>query len=255
MVSVIYDKPSKGIAKVTINRPEALNALNTTVLFNLENVLSEIERDKDLRVVVITGAGRSFVAGADIKEMQSLNSIEAREFAEFGLRVMRRIESLTIPVIAAVNGFALGGGCELALACEIRYASEKAKFGQPEVSLGITPGFGGTQRLSRLVGLAQAKELIYTGDIIDAYKAKNIGLVNEVFSPETLDEEVMKLATKIANQSKNAVCYAKAAINKGLETDLATSMEIERNLFALCFSSEDQKEGMQAFIEKRKPTF
>lgn len=254
MSLVLYEK-NETIGKITINRPESLNALNSSILTALNEVLARIEEDNDLRVVIITGSGRSFVAGADIKEMESYNSIQARKYAELGLSTMQRIEDLPIPVIASVNGFALGGGCELSLACEIRYASDKAKFGQPEVSLGITPGFGGTQRLSRLIGLAQAKELIYTGKVIDASEALRIGLVNKVFSSENLEEETIKLANSIAKQSTSAVKYAKVSINKGYDSALVNSFEYEKNLFSLCFSTEDQKEGMQAFVEKRKPKF
>lgn len=254
MSSVLYAKIGH-IAKVTINRPEALNALNSAVFEELNLILTQIEEDKTLRAVVVTGSGRSFVAGADIKEMQDHNSLQAREYAELGLSTFKRLEDLPIPVIASVNGFALGGGCELALACEIRYASEKAKFGQPEVGLGITPGFGGTQRLSRVVGLSQAKEMIYTGKMIDAQEALAIGLVNKVFPVEQLEEEVMKLAETITKQSKTAVEYAKVSINSGYDTTLANSFEYEKNLFSLCFSTSDQKEGMKAFVEKRKPQF
>ncbi len=254
MANVLYEKSNK-IGKIIINRPDALNALNSEVLHHLNEVLTKVELDPEVRVLVITGSGRSFVAGADIKEMLDYNSNEAREYAELGLRTMQRIENLSIPVIASVNGFALGGGCELALACEIRYASDKAKFGQPEVGLGITPGFGGTQRLPRLVGLANAKELIYTGKVIDAQEALRIGLVNKVFSNETLEEETMKLAQDIAKQSTTAVRYAKVSINRGFDTTLANSFEYEKNLFSLCFSTDDQKAGMLAFVEKRKAQF
>lgn len=254
MTSVLYQKNDK-IGKITINRPEALNALNSDILLELNKVLAQVEQDQDLRVVIITGSGRSFVAGADIKEMQTYDSIEARKYANLGLATMQRVESLPIPVIASVNGFALGGGCELALACEIRYASEKAKFGQPEVSLGIIPGFGGTQRLSRLVGLANAKELIYTGRVIDAEQALKIGLVNKVFSCEDLETQTMLLAQEIAKQSATAVQYAKVSINRGYDSALVNSFEYEKNLFSLCFSTKDQEEGMQAFVDKRKPQF
>jgi len=254
MSIVLYDKDAS-IGKITINRPDALNALNSSVMHALNDVLSEVEKDEELRVLIVTGSGRSFVAGADIKEMQSYNSLEARKYAELGLKTMQRIEELPIPVIAMVNGFALGGGCELSLACEIRYASDKAKFGQPEVGLGITPGFGGTQRLSRLVGLANAKELVYTGKVIDAQEALRIGLVNKVVSSEDLEAETMKLAQSIANQSATAVQSAKVAINRGFDATLANSFEYEKNLFSLCFSTKDQKEGMLAFVEKRKAKF
>lgn len=255
MAVVLYSKENN-IGIITINRPEALNALNSEVLVELNKLLDTIENDNDLKVLVITGAGRSFVAGADIKEMKDLSVTKAKEYATLGLKTMKRIEELSVPVIAAVNGFALGGGCELSLACEIRYASEKAKFGQPEVGLGITPGFGGTQRLPRLIGLGLAKELIYTGAVINAEEALRIGLVNKVCSPETLMDEVMKLATKIAMNSNNAVKFAKSAINNGINTNnINDAVEIEKNIFALCFDSTEQTEGMTAFTEKRKPKF
>lgn len=254
MQEILFEK-SGYIGKLVLNRPQALNALNTSMLRELNEILTSIESDKDLRVLVISGSGRSFVAGADIKEMQAYDSLEAREYAELGLKTMKRIEDLAIPVIASVNGFALGGGCELALACEIRYASESAKFGQPEVGLGIIPGFGGSQRLARLVGLAQAKELIYTGKVIDSQEALRIGLVNRVFKNEELESESMKLADSIAKQSTSAVRYAKIAINSGIDAALANSFEYEKNLFSLSFSTQDQKKGMQAFVEKKKANF
>ncbi len=254
MDKVLYDKRDQ-IGKITINRPQALNALNTSVLKELNRLLTDIESDTDLRVLIITGKGRAFVAGADIKEMQAYNSLEARQYAELGLSTMKRIEDLAIPVIASVNGFALGGGCELALACEIRYASEQAKFGQPEVGLGIIPGFGGSQRLARLVGIAHAKELIYTGKVIDSQEALKIGLVNRVFNSEELESETMKLADSIAKQSTSAIRYAKTAINIGIDATLANSFEYEKNLFSLCFSTQDQKKGMQAFVEKKRANF
>ncbi len=254
MQEILFEK-SGYVGKLVLNRPQALNALNTSMLRELNEILTSIESDKDLRVLVISGSGRSFVAGADIKEMQAYDSLEAREYAELGLKTMKRIEDLAIPVIASVNGFALGGGCELALACEIRYASESAKFGQPEVGLGIIPGFGGSQRLARLVGLAQAKELIYTGKVIDSQEALRIGLVNRVFKNEELESESMKLADSIAKQSTSAVRYAKIAINSGIDAALANSFEYEKNLFSLSFSTQDQKKGMQAFVEKRKAIF
>lgn len=254
MDKVLYDKRDQ-IGKITINRPQALNALNTSVLKELNRLLTDIESDTDLRVLIITGKGRAFVAGADIKEMQAYNSLEARQYAELGLSTMKRIEDLAIPVIASVNGFALGGGCELALACEIRYASEQAKFGQPEVGLGIIPGFGGSQRLARLVGIAHAKELIYTGKVIDSQEALKIGLVNRVFNSEELESETMKLADSIAKQSTSAIRYAKTAINIGIDATLANSFEYEKNLFSLCFSTQDQKKAMQAFVEKKRANF
>lgn len=254
MEEVLYTKQDQ-IGIVTINRPQALNALNSKILDELNLVLNQVEADQELRVLIIKGSGRAFVAGADIKEMLNYDSLQAREYAQLGLKTMQRIEDLSIPVIASVNGFALGGGCELALACEIRYASEDAKFGQPEVSLGIIPGFGGTQRLSRLVGISYAKELIYTGKLINAQEALRIGLVNQVFKNEELESETLKLADSIAKQSTSAVRYAKIAINKGIDAALVNSFEYEKNLFSLSFSTEDQKKGMQAFVEKKKANF
>lgn len=252
--NLIYEM-SGNIAIIKINNPKSLNALNPSVLADLQSAFEYAGKDTSVQAVILTGEGKAFVAGADIASMSTMNSQEARAFAQLGLRAFRSIELLEKPVIAAVNGFALGGGCELAMACDIRLASEKAKFGQPEVGLGITPGFAGTQRLSRLVGSGIAKELIFTADIIDAAEAYRIGLVNKVYAPEELMNEAMKLAEKILSKGNLAVSYSKMAINRGLETDMDTAMEVERNLFALCFSTEDQKEGMKAFLEKRPAEF
>lgn len=243
------------ICTVKINNPEALNALNSIILKELDAVFTEIREDNSIDVVVLTGEGRSFVAGADIAQMSTMNAIEGKAFGELGASVFRKIELLDKVVIAAVNGFALGGGCELAMACDIRIASVKAKFGQPEVGLGITPGFSGTQRLSRLVGLGKAKELIYTADVIVAEEAYRIGLVNKVVEPEALMDESMAMAKKIASKAPLAVRYAKEAINRGIETDIETGISIEADLFGLCFSTEDQKEGMQAFLNKKSADF
>lgn len=248
-------KKEGNIAKLIINRPKALNALNSQVLEELNEALSNIEKDDEVFVLIITGEGKAFVAGADITEMKDMTPDEARKFARLGLEVFRKIELLEKPVIAAVNGFALGGGCELAMSCDIRIAGDKAKFGQPEVGLGITPGFAGTQRLSRLVGIAKAKELIFTGDMIDAFEAEKVGLVNKVVSQDELMEEVTNLARKIASKGQIAVRYSKTAINRGIESDIETGMAMERELFSLCFATEDQKEGMTAFVDKRKPNF
>lgn len=254
MDNILFEKIGQ-IAKISINRPGAMNALNSQLLQELNSVLAELEADKEIRVLIISAKGSSFVAGADIKEMQNFDSIQAREYAELGLSTFKRIEDLAVPVIASINGYALGGGCELALACEIRYASDNAKFGQPEVGLGIIPGFGASQRLARLVGIANAKELIYTGKIIDASEALRIGLVNKLCTSDSLEEDTMKLAQAIVKQSPSAVKYAKVAINSGIDSALANSFEYEKNLFSLCFSTKDQKKGMQAFIEKRKANF
>ncbi len=245
-----------GIGILSINRPEALNALNPNIMKELKQAIDHISTDDEIGVLIITGAGdKAFVAGADIKFMQNLNPMEGREWGILGQRVFRAIEELEKPVIAAVNGFALGGGCELAMAADIRLASEKAKFGQPEVGLGITPGHGGTQRLPRLIGAGRANELCLTGDIIDAHEAYRIGLVNHIYPPEKLMEAARAMARRILQRAPIAVRYSKVAINKGLQTDIDTAMSIEADLFGLCFATSDQKTGMEAFIHKEKATF
>jgi len=246
---------NNGICTVKINNPKSLNALNANVLRDLECAFDEIRDDDEVSVVVLTGEGKAFVAGADIAYMSNLNPDQAKKFSEDGSRLFRKIETLNKVVIAAVNGFALGGGCELAMACDIRIASVKAKFGQPEVGLGITPGFSGTQRMARLVGLGRAKELIFTGENINAEEAYRIGLVNKVAEIEDLMEEAYKLADKIKSKSGIAISYAKESMNRGIETDIETGIAYESNIFGLCFASEDQKEGMNAFLEKRSPNF
>lgn len=240
------------VCTLTINRPEALNALSTQVLTELEEAIDNLP---NASVLVITGEGRSFVAGADISEMASFTPEEALAFGERGARVFRKLELLDIPVIAAINGFALGGGCELAMACDIRYASEHAKFGQPEVGLGIAPGFSGTQRLPRLVGAGIASELIFTARIIRADEALSIGLVNKVLPADELMSTTYALAEEIAAKSPFAVAASKRAIQRGLQADIDTGIAIENYLFSHCFSSKQQKEGMAAFMEKRKPNF
>jgi len=250
-MNVLYEVKGN-IAIITINRPEALNALNLDVLGELEQTVAKAENDNDVYVVIITGAGRAFVAGADIAQMKDLTPDEARAFGEFGNRVFSKIESLAKPVIAAINGFALGGGCELASACDIRLAGEKAKFGQPEVGLGITPGFGGTQRLPRIVGLSKAKELILSAQTINAEEALRIGLVSQVFPGEELIGAALDLAGKIAANAQIAVRQSKAAINKGMQCDIGTGLAFEAQAFGLCFSTEDQKDAMTAFINKEK---
>lgn len=240
---------------LTINNPAALNALNTEVLTDLNAAIDEVAAMPSIRVLIITGSGRSFVAGADISEMSTMDAAQGKAFGRFGAAVFRKIETLPIPVIAAVNGFALGGGCELAMACDLRIASEKAKFGQPETGLGITPGFSGTVRLPRLVGPAKAKELIYTADIIRADEALRIGLVNAVAAPEELMDTAMALARKIASKAPKAVSYAKESIDRGLQTDIDTAIDIENALFGLCFATQDQKRGMEAFLNKGAADF
>ncbi len=241
-----------GVCIVRINQPQTLNALNTTVLRELDAAFEEIGGDGDVSAVILTGEGKAFVAGADISEMSTMNAVEGKAFGELGARIFRKIELFEKPVIAAVNGFALGGGCELAMACDIRIASAKAKFGQPEVGLGITPGFSGTQRLPRIVGLGKAKELIYTADIIGAEEAARIGLVNSVVEPEALMDAAMEMARKIASKAPLAVRYSKECINRGIETDIETGIAIENNLFGLCFATEDQKTAMYNFLNKKK---
>jgi enoyl-CoA hydratase len=252
----LFLEKENGIGVLSINRPEALNALNLDIMKELKRATDDVSRDDEIQVLIITGAGeKSFVAGADIKFMQNLNPVEGRDWGILGQRVFRAIEELEKPVIAAVNGFALGGGCELAMAADIRLASEKAKFGQPEVGLGITPGHGGTQRLPRLVGAGRAKELCLTGDIIDAQEAYRIGLVNHVYPADKLMEAAKAMARRILQRAPIAVRYSKVAINRGMQTDIDTAMSIEADLFGLCFSTSDQKTGMAAFTHKEKPTF
>ncbi|MCK9627420.1 MAG: enoyl-CoA hydratase-related protein [Bacteroidales bacterium] len=243
------------ICTLKISNPSQLNALNSSVLKELDEAVSEIEINPDIRVLIITGEGRSFVAGADISEMSELDSVAAGEFAFRGASVFRKIELLQIPVIAAINGFALGGGCELALSCDIRIASDNAKLGQPEVSLGITPGFSGTVRLGRIVGPAKAKELIFTGRVIDSSEALSIGLVNKVCNSENLMDEVIKMASIIANNAPIAVKNAKSSINDSSDLPADDAIKNEMRLFALCFSTEDQKEGMKAFMNRTKTKF
>jgi enoyl-CoA hydratase len=243
------------VCTIFINNPSSLNALNTSLLRELDNAIDVVERDPEISVLIITGQGRAFVAGADISEMINLNAVEGKKFGDFGATVFRKIETLSKPVIAAVNGFALGGGCELAMACDIRIASENAKFGQPEVGLGITPGFSGTFRLPKLVGVAKAKELIFTGNVIDAAQAYEIRLVNKVVKPEDLMEQAIKMATTIASKAPIAVRYSKEAIEYGMNHDAQESIDHETILFGNCFSSQDQKDGMEAFLNKQKPSF
>jgi len=253
--TLLYEKED-GIGIVTINRPQSLNALNGEVYTELYEVFQEIEDDQEVRVVILTGSGeRAFVAGADIAEMQPQSSLEIGSLMDSGRKVFDRIYTLSKPVIAAINGFALGGGCELAMCCDLRIASENAKFGQPEINLGIIPGAGGTQRLARLVGMTRAKELIYTGDMVDAKTAFMMGLVNKVVPPGSLMTEAKELARKMLSKSSIALSLAKKAINSGADMSLSSGLDLEAQCFARCFATEDQKEGMKAFLEKRKPQF
>lgn len=249
---VLYEKKDK-IAVVTVNRADALNALNKDVNLALLSCLEKAEADEEVRVVILTGAGnRAFVAGADIKEMLPLSSPEAREHGLRSKLVADKLWNMGKPVIAMIDGFCLGGGLEYAMACDMRVVSEKSKFGLPEITLGIIPGTAGTQRLPRLIGLTKAKELALTGEIFDAKPALDYGLVNHVVPSETLAEKTFALAERIAGQSAFAVKMVKTAMNKGTETDLETASLFEINCFALCFSTREQKDGMQAFVDKRK---
>lgn len=237
---------------LTIDRPKALNALNSEVLDDLSAALDQVDVQK-IRALIVTGAGeKSFVAGADIGEMSNLTKAEAEAFGKKGNDIFRRIETLRIPVIAAVNGFALGGGCELSMSCDIRLCSENAVFGQPETGLGITPGFGGTQRLARIVGVGIAKEMIYGARNIRADEAYRIGLVNHVYPQEELMAAAKKMAAGIAKNAPIAVAQSKKAINDGLQLDMDQAIVLEEKLFGDCFETHDQKEGMGAFLEKRK---
>jgi len=250
----MIEKKTEGLVTIlTINNPP-MNVLSSKVLQELSDAFDQVEKDQS-RVVILTGEGRAFVAGADISEMKSMSKEEALAFSKKGQSLFSKIENFPKVVIAAVNGFALGGGTELAMSCDIIIASEKAKFGQPEVNLALIPGFGGTQRLPRLVGKMKAKELIFTADIISAEKAKDIGMVNAIVEHEKLMEKAKEMAEKIASKGPAAVRWAKEAVNKGLATSLEKGFEIERELFGNCFETEDQKEGMAAFLEKRKPQF
>jgi len=253
--NIIY-KASDGIATITFNRPKALNALNRELLDEFVAALEQIAGDETVKVLVLTGAGeKAFVAGADITEIARCTPLQAKRFAARGQAAINRLQALEIPVIAAVNGFALGGGTEMALACDFVYASEKARFGLPEITLGIIPGFGGTQRLPRLIGANAAKELIFTGRMIAAEEAARLGIVNRVCPPEAVMEAVMETARTIAAKGRVALRAAKQAVNRGLDVDLATGCGLEVDAFALCLASPDAKEGTRAFLEKRPAVF
>jgi enoyl-CoA hydratase len=255
-MDMVLTEITNGIAVVTINRPQNLNALNSEVVTALENSLRDVEQNADVKVVVITGAGeKAFVAGGDIKEMTSMDSAAARAFSQRGHRLIAFMEQMKKPIIAAVNGYALGGGLELALACDFIYASEKAKLGLTEVTLGVIPGFGGTQNLPRLIGPNRAKELIFSGKQLTGQQARDWGLVNEVAPAEELMTRVMEIAQKIARNGTLAVSAAKEAIVNGLDMSKEDGLRYEGAVFGLLFDSEDQKEGMGAFVEKRPAAF
>lgn len=255
MAQTIRYETRGDIAVATIDRPEALNALNSDVLRDLDQVVSQVEADREVRAFLLTGAGRAFVAGADIGEQQALDVASARKFSQVGSALFRRIEKLEIPTIAAVNGFCLGGGCELAMSFDIILASEKARFGQPEVGLGITPGFSGTQRLPRRVGVAKAKELLFSGRMISAAEAEKIGLVNGVYAPEALMDAALDMARSFTKNAPVAIKYVKASVDRGMQTDIDGGIALENELYAMCFATEDCKEGLTAFLEKRPAVF
>jgi enoyl-CoA hydratase len=253
--NIILEKDGN-VSIIKFNRPKALNAINPDVLAEVHDGLDAIESDPTVKALILTGEGeKAFVAGADISHMVNLGPLEARQFSCSGQNLLFRLERLPIPVIACVNGFALGGGTEIAMACDFIYASDKAKFGQPEINLGIIPGFGGTQRLSRLVGPAMAKELCMTGVLISAEEARAMGLVNKVFPHDRLWEETMKTAVMLASKGRVAMRGVKQCIDRGFDLDVTSGCYLEADAFALCMASPDGKEGMSAFLEKRKPEF
>ena len=246
---------SEAIATLTFNRPKVLNAINPEMLGEFREALAEILQTPEVKVLVLTGAGKAFVAGADIGILQGLDPLGAKRFAQVGQSTLFALEDMEIPVIACVNGFALGGGCEIAMACDFICASASASFGQPEINLGLIPGFGGTQRLARLVGKGRAKELCMTGRIITAQDAFSMGLVTRIFPAETLMEETSKIAKTIAEKGRVSLRAAKHVIDDGFDVDLKAACALEADAFSLCFASSDQKEGTAAFLEKRPPRF
>jgi len=253
--TLLYEKED-GMGIVTINRPDSLNALNSEVYAELYELFQEIENDAEVRVVIITGSGeKAFVAGSDITEMAPQDSVGINRFVEKARVASDRIYTLSKPVIAVINGYALGGGCELSMCCDLRIASENARFGQPEINLGVIPGGGGTQRLTRLIGMTRAKELLYTGDMIDAKTALDYGLVNKVVPLDSLMAEAKGMAKKLLAKSGRTLALAKTAVTGGAGMSLTDGLNLEEQCFALCFATEDQKEGMKAFMEKRKAEF
>jgi enoyl-CoA hydratase len=256
MSAVLLEERTGGIVTLTLNRPEKLNALNLELMTALSVSFEKLGADKSVQVAILTGAGeKAFVAGADIEAMSGMTVAQAKAFSDLGLRVGGQMESAHFPILGAINGFALGGGCELALACDFLYASEKAKFGQPEVNLGVIPGFGGSQRLPRRIGASAARELCFTGDIIGAEEALRLGLVNKIFPAAELRAKAMETATKIAAKGPLAIAACKRVMVRGEDVSLPVACELEAQAFAGLFGSHDQKEGMKAFVEKRAAKF
>lgn len=244
-----------GVATLTFNRPDRLNALNAEMFRDIAAVFDRVRQNPDIRALILTGQGRAFIAGADIKELSESEPLQARQISSVGQEVMSKVEQLSVPVVAAVNGFALGGGCEMAMACDIIYASEEAKFGQPEINLGVIPGFGGTQRLARLVGLGLAKDLCFTGRTIDAAEAKAIGLVARVFPAADLMKESLRAARIMAQKGRFVMQAMKQVMDRGVGLDLRSGLALEADAFGLCFAHPDAREGTTAFLEKRQPKF
>jgi enoyl-CoA hydratase len=244
-----------GVATLTFNRPDRLNALNAEMFREISAVFDQVRQNPDVRALILTGQGRAFIAGADIKELAESEALKAREISQIGQEVMSKVELLPIPVLAAVNGFALGGGCEMAMACDIIYASEEAKFGQPEINLGVIPGFGGTQRLARLVGLGLAKDLCFTGRTIDATEAKAIGLAARVYPAADLMKESLRAAKIMAQKGRFVMQTMKQVMDRGFGLELRSGLALEADAFGLCFAHPDAREGTTAFLEKRQPKF
>ena len=252
----IISEVEENIGIIRFNRPKVLNSINPTVVAEMKDALEKVDSNKSIKVLILTGEGdKAFVAGADIAVMRDFTPLQGRSFSREGQELLFRLEALPIPVIACVNGFALGGGIEIAMACDFIYAADSAKFGQPEINLGVIPGFGGTQRLSRLVGKSMAKELCMTGIMISAQEARGIGLVNKVFPKEALWEETMKVAKLLASKGRVSIRAVKDTIERGYDQDLRTGCHMESDAFAICIASEDVREGMGAFLEKRKAEF
>ena len=254
--NILLSRQAEGVYLLTVNRPKVLNALNAETLDELGEALDAVAQATDIRVLLLTGAGeKSFVAGADIAQMSKLSALEGKYFSEKGMAVFRKLENLPVPAIALVNGFALGGGCELAMSCDFILASDNARFGQPEVNLGVSPGFGGSQRLTRIVGRPMAMELLCSGRMVKADEAKQLGLANHVYPQAELLDEGIKLATLIASKSRSAVQLTKQLVQRGQDMDLENACVMESDVFGLCFATEDKAEGMAAFLEGRAPEF